>query len=388
MAIINDVLISPESGWERYDLEPPFVNLVGAWSSTNSRPENFTGGSIRFTTVFSSSLTFDFYGEGLRLIVERNQAYDNGEIEIDGIKSDFSCYENISTYKGKVLVFEKTGLGRKKHTVTIKKKTNDIKPFNVDSVDIMNTNSRLVIENQTTDTHYSLSDNTLIHLPDNTTESIIEHGIEKDRYIQLDVPFDKHRYFNITPVDGTSGKVFTHDVGVINTLCIKEIVKNKDFEPVYTWHSTNMTANNTPSPLIASARGENSTTYGAWKAFNGTATDVYDCWISGSEGVNSWVQIKLDKAYQMTAVKITPRNGTDYNASSPQHFNILGSNNGTDFDTLLQPRSQTWTANTPKQFALNTTKEYSIYRIEVLSTNGSLNVAIGDIIFGYKREVN
>uniref|UniRef100_UPI0020BDB464 hypothetical protein n=1 Tax=Lysinibacillus sp. D4B1_S16 TaxID=2941231 RepID=UPI0020BDB464 len=63
-----------------------------------------------------------------------NQAYDKSTIEIDGIKIDFACYENISTYKGKVLVFEKTGLGRKKHTVTIKKKTNDIGPFNVDSV--------------------------------------------------------------------------------------------------------------------------------------------------------------------------------------------------------------------------------------------------------------
>ncbi|AJK88693.1 MULTISPECIES: SPRY domain-containing protein [Lysinibacillus] len=82
---------------------------------------------------------------------------------------------------------------------------------------------RMTIKNPTIDKLYSLSDNTLIHLPDNTTESIIEHGVEQGKIIQLDVPFDKHRYFNNTPVDGTSGKVFTHDIGVINTLNIREV---------------------------------------------------------------------------------------------------------------------------------------------------------------------
>lgn len=71
--------------------------------------------------------------------------------------------------------------------------------------------------------HYSLLDKTLIHLPDSSTKNMILHGIEQGKEIQLDVPFDKHRYFNDTPVANVSGKVFTHDIGIINILNIKEV---------------------------------------------------------------------------------------------------------------------------------------------------------------------
>ncbi|OXS65739.1 hypothetical protein B1B04_24850 [Lysinibacillus sp. KCTC 33748] len=80
----------------------------------------------------------------------------------------------------------------------------------------------LAIKNPTTDEHYSLAENTLIHIPDNSPKNMILHGIEQGKEIQLDVPFDKHRYFNDKPVDGASGKVFTHSIGKINTLNITE----------------------------------------------------------------------------------------------------------------------------------------------------------------------
>lgn len=81
--------------------------------------------------------------------------------------------------------------------------------------------SYMAIKNE--NSYYSLSDSTLIHLSDNSPKNMISHGIEQGKEIQLDVPFDKHRYFNDAPVANVSGKVFTHDIGKINTLNIKEV---------------------------------------------------------------------------------------------------------------------------------------------------------------------
>ncbi|MFU8645903.1 hypothetical protein ACNA06_01125 [Lysinibacillus sp. RSDA_15] len=82
---------------------------------------------------------------------------------------------------------------------------------------------RVVLQDPTTNQQYSLSDRTLIHLPGSTNESIVEYGIEQGKFIQLDVPFTMHRYFNDTPVVSVNGKVFTHDIGKINTIRIREV---------------------------------------------------------------------------------------------------------------------------------------------------------------------
>ena len=82
---------------------------------------------------------------------------------------------------------------------------------------------KLALKNPPTNNYYSLSDNTLIHLPDGTNKHIIEHGIEQGKEIQLDVPFTKHNYVNALPIANVNGKVFTQDIGKINTLNIREV---------------------------------------------------------------------------------------------------------------------------------------------------------------------
>ena len=71
--------------------------------------------------------------------------------------------------------------------------------------------------------YYSLDNSILIHLPNSSTKNMILHGIEQGKEVQLDVPFTRHNYVNESPVANKSGKVFTHDIGRINTLNIKEV---------------------------------------------------------------------------------------------------------------------------------------------------------------------
>ncbi|MCK1987267.1 discoidin domain-containing protein [Lysinibacillus fusiformis] len=248
------------------------------------------------------------------------------------------------------------------------------------------TEKKLTIKSASTDELYSLSDNTLIHLPDNTTESIIEYGLEQGKYIQLDVPFDKHKYFNDTPVDGASGKVFTHNLGVVNTLSIKEFAKNKSFEPIYTWYETRMTSNTSPSPLVSSGSSLFNSNYDYYKPFNGTNISWSDSWASNNPKAH--LQLDFNEIKKVNIISITTWNEPN-NTASPKRFSISASTNGTDFETILNEITLSeWAYNTEKIFFLNEDKNYRVFRINIEESFGASYVSIGKIKLGYKREVN
>ncbi|WP_196426577.1 discoidin domain-containing protein [Lysinibacillus cavernae] len=255
--------------------------------------------------------------------------------------------------------------------------------------------SFLVIKSPTNNNTYSLSDNTLIHLPDNTTESIIEHGIEQGRYIQLDVPFDKHRYFNNTPVAITSGKVFTHEIGKLNTLSIRGITEEKSI--MTTWHNTKMTSNNAPSPLVASASSEYSigSVFSAYLAFNGqiNTTAPLDCWATSKNINTGWLQLDFGKPTEVNLYSISTR-GEKATAqfaftSAPNTWKLEGSNDGVSFDVVHEISNETsWSANNSELiFSLPEKVSYRFYRLNVTRNNGNaLYLAIGQLKFG-TREV-
>lgn len=245
-----------------------------------------------------------------------------------------------------------------------------------------------VLKNSENQKYYSLSNNTLIHLPNSSTENMILHGIEQGKEIPLDVPFTKHNYVNENPVDNVSSKVFTQDVDKINTLSIKEFKKSKSTEPIYTWHEAKMTANDAPAPLVASASTVYSN-YFPFKAFNGTNVDSNDCWVSDSK-TDGWLQIDFGDRKKFNTISITSRKHTDNSPieNSPKDFNIEASNNGIDFTVLSSLRNiNDWGPDTKKTFSFTNENSYRFFRINVLSNNGGISVIIALISFGYKREV-
>lgn len=263
--------------------------------------------------------------------------------------------------------------------------------FGINQLKLFREREKLIINNpnSTNTKHYSLSDNTLIHLPDNTTESIIEHGIEQGRYIQLDVPFTKHKYFNENPVANASGKVFTQDIGVINTLSIKELVENKDFEPLYTWYDTRMTSNTAPSPLVASASSEYNANYAPFKAFNAILSGETNSWVTSSGVNNGWIQINFNKQIKVNMFSITSGDYSSSVGSEPKDFILYGSNNGTDFDEIISINNQTnWKLGEVRTYLLNQSANYSIFKLQVGSNNGFTYLRIAELKLGYKREVN
>lgn len=293
----------------------------------------------------------------------------------------------------------------KKHSVVIT--TNSTATNILDAVDLVLGSSiipyqdslpirKMVLQNPSNSTqYYSLSDNTLIHLPDNSHKNMILHGIEQGKEIQLNVPFTKHNYFNDTPIANVSGKVFTHDIGEINTLNIKEIRDNSS-EPIFTWYNTNMTSDTAPSPLVASASSSYSADYLPFRAFDGSIellpNGANSTWLTANNVTTGWIQIDFGTNKKVNIFKIYPRQNELANAgisATPKRFTLMGSNDGSNFNKIKEFENIVWNNLREKQFVLDSEVNYRFYKIDVMENNGSmLYVAIGELLFGYKREVN
>ncbi|MGN4125840.1 discoidin domain-containing protein [Lysinibacillus sphaericus] len=408
MATIGQALPQPESGWKRYDNTNTLIEYKGAFTH-----ENVTG-AYNSTTSFNPKISTDgeihfyFKGTSLRILSPNHPTIRTPKtsIFIDDVEFEIKC--NLGNDYA-VISFEKTGLEDKLHKVVIKNftlnsgTTSIYAPFGLDAIDINDNGElrlpymRLIVKNPTTNQHYSLADNTLIPLPDSSTKNMILHGIEQGKEIQLDLPFDKHRHFNENPVANVSGKVFMQDIGVINTLSIKEFKENQNFEPIYTWYNTNMTSNNSPSPLVASASSVYSGDYYPFRAFDdslvGASNGADNTWITTNGVRTGWIQLDFGTPTKVNLFRLTPRQNGVTNVgidSMPKNFNLLGSNNGVDYDIIKNYVNESWVHHTQnRQFVLDKVVDYRYYKIDVLENNGgSLYMAIGEISFGITREVN
>lgn len=246
---------------------------------------------------------------------------------------------------------------------------------------------RVALKNPTTNQNYSLADKTLIHLPSTSDKNMISYGIEQGKEIQLDVPFTKHIYVNDTP----SGRHFTQQINNSNTLKVREIKKDNGYTPIFTWYETRMTSNTAPSPLVASASSVyNDPRYLEFKAFNGTNLDANDVFLFASGVLTGWLQIDFGKNTQVDSIRITSINLSGSVTATPKDMKFQGSLDGIIFEDIYTLPPQTgWGANETRSFNLGRQSNFRFYRLVVDSNNGYTSyTAIGQLVFGYKREVN
>ncbi|MEQ6047785.1 hypothetical protein U2I53_02025 [Lysinibacillus capsici] len=158
---------------------------------------------------------------------------------------------------------------------------------------------RAVLQNPTTNQHYSLSDNTLIHLPDNSNKNMLSHGIKQGTEVQLNVPFEKTKYILDTNEAIGNGKVFRKAIESTQVPIKKASI---NIEKKLTVISE---TNNKSLDLI--------------KIFSDNITDTYKSTIT-----SSWVEIdvKLEKvALTLESVDVYIDNSS--NANQPYGFEIL-----------------------------------------------------------------
>lgn len=116
-----------------------------------------------------------------------------------------------------------------------------------------------------------------------------------------------------------------------------------------TYPTVNLTSNSLPSPLVALASDENSSTYAAWHAFN-TDTGDAGSWISSNlGGFPKWIQIDLGAGNGITPTGVVlATTGTSGNQNRmPATFSVLGSNTGlfAGEEHTFYTGSHTWTTD-------------------------------------------
>jgi hypothetical protein len=122
-----------------------------------------------------------------------------------------------------------------------------------------------------------------------------------------------------------------------------------------------MTANNAPSPLVASASTAFSASFAAWYAFDnnvaasgGSAMWIPSATANGSGVCNEWLKIDLGSGNGIapTGYKITP--DITGNRNAPYTFLIEGSNDDSAWTTLASQSSLSagWSAGVARSFSI------------------------------------
>ncbi|OXS74288.1 hypothetical protein B1B04_09175 [Lysinibacillus sp. KCTC 33748] len=164
--------------------------------------------------------------------------------------------------------------------------------------------------------------------------------------------------------------------------------KTYSLKSIDPWYETKMTSDTAPSPLVASASSIWSSTFQAWKAFNGTNKDSSDCWATVGGTIKGWIQLDFGFPKNCNQIKLTSRFGDTANAC-PKDFTISASNDGVTFDVIANITGQTnWQLNETRIIQFRNSSKYRIYRLTVISNDGySSYSAIGQLQFGNRNNI-
>lgn len=149
------------------------------------------------------------------------------------------------------------------------------------------------------------------------------------------------------------------------------------------WYETNMTSNDKPSPLKASASSEyqGASFYPAYQAFDGKVGAV-KFWRTYTDNFPYWLKIDFNKRIQVNKVRVQ---ATDSDLPShPTEFKIYSSIDDVEYKELGHfTNINSWSANETREFKINdTTARY--FRINVISSGASYTT-IGEVTYGYEN---
>lgn len=134
-----------------------------------------------------------------------------------------------------------------------------------------------------------------------------------------------------------------------------------------------MTSNNIPEGL-AFASTIYSTTFDAWKAFNGTAIDSNNGWITVSGTIAGQLGYQFTIPNIVTRYEIVPLNDSSTGvASFPRNWSFEGSNDGNSWDILDIQQNQFalgYSNYYYKDYYINNTTPYLYYRMNITANGG------------------
>ncbi len=136
-------------------------------------------------------------------------------------------------------------------------------------------------------------------------------------------------------------------------------------------------SSNSQNGYIASASRESygQKLYAAFEAFNREISDR-SSW--GTTVKPAWLQIELPEAKKANILKVSGA----FSGEEPTSFTLYGSNNGTNWTTLLSSGTLTWTHNETKTWELSGNTAYKYYRLgDINSKNSWVDIAEFQLIY-------
>ena len=176
MATVGQQLLTPESGWRRYDDTDSRINYVGVPAYIND--SNCWNNTAHYTNSTEGSISFKFYGTKLRIIIGQSPVWSkNVKITIDNIDYIYSNY-NASGLIVKILTFEKLDLSIGVHTIIIQNVSAGY--WGVDCIDIDDTG---YLVNPTPVISYLIEDGALLKTISNGNLTTVCNTTDSDTII-------------------------------------------------------------------------------------------------------------------------------------------------------------------------------------------------------------
>lgn len=135
MATVGDILTAPEQNWIRLDDADSSISYSGNWIPQTETPNVYN--NTRHITSSIASLTFEFYGNALRVIGTAT-ATCSTTIEVNIDDTIIETFSSVSADGGsynQTIIYEKFDLPKSNHTVTITNKDSGLW-FQLDCFDI------------------------------------------------------------------------------------------------------------------------------------------------------------------------------------------------------------------------------------------------------------
>ena len=133
-----------------------------------------------------------------------------------------------------------------------------------------------------------------------------------------------------------------------------------------------MTANSQDGFVVtANSIYSGAKTYNPFEAFNNSVSDS-SSWTTKTQ--SGWIQIELPEADKANMFRMSG----GFADEEPDSFILYGSNDGENYDELLNSGALTWTHNETKTWDLNHDTAYKFYKIEAVNTK-STYITISEI---------
>lgn len=141
-----------------------------------------------------------------------------------------------------------------------------------------------------------------------------------------------------------------------------------------------MTSNTLPSGIASSSSENNTTTLGAWRAFDGDFNSATNGWTTVLNVKTGWLRYEFQTSKIISKYSIAPVNSIENINRSPNSWTFEGSNDGSTWDILdTRTNISDWTVLRKKEFSFSNVNSYKNYRINITLNNGGAYVAIGEL---------